>query len=115
YHDTLLSYFAVRWGDGRLKVYSTAPIASDYDVAIFDRDESDDVRVFSNDAAVVVFAAENRLVLFIGNTKLHTIAVPVDLQRVVDTSKCYTLRMYNSERRDWERSLQREPGKLGAL
>jgi hypothetical protein len=73
------------------------------------------VRVFSNDAAVIVFAAENRLVLFIGNTKLYTIAVPVDLRRVVDSSKCYTLRMYNSERHDWERSLQREPGKLEAL
>ena len=115
YHNTSLSYFAVRQGDGRMIIYSTAPIASDYDVAIFDRDSSDEVRVFSDDAAVIVFVAENRVVLFIGNTKLHTIAVPVDLQRVVDTSKFYILRMYNSERHDWEHSLQREPGKLGTL
>jgi hypothetical protein len=115
YHNRSLSYFAVRQSDGRMKLYSTAPITSDYDIAIYDRDASDDVSVFSDDAVVIVFAAVNRLALFVGNTKLHTIAVPVDIQRVVDASKYHTLRMYNSELHDWERPVEREPGTLGTL
>ena len=115
YHGTSLSYFAVRQGDGRMRIYSTAPIASDYDVVVFDNDVSDDVGVFSSDAAVIAFAATDRLVLFIGNTKPLTIAVPVNLQGVLDASKYYRLRVYNSERHDWGHALERAPDKLDTL
>jgi hypothetical protein len=115
YHDTALSYFAVRQGDGRMNLYSTAPLSSDCDVAVFDRDVTDSVHVFSDEAVVIVFAAEDRFVLLVGNTEPQTVAVPVDLERVVDSSKRYTFRMYNSERRAWGLPLDREPGTLGAL
>ena len=76
---------------------------------------TDSVHVFSDEAAVIVFAAEDRFVLLVGNTEPQTVAVPVDLERVVDSSKRYTFRMYNSERSAWGLPLDREPGTLGAL
>lgn len=115
YHNTALSYFAVRRSDGRMNVYSTGPLSSECDVSVFDSDVTDDVAVFSEGAAVVVLAAEGRAVLLVGNTEPHTLTVPIDVERVVDASKSYILRMYNSERRGWEHPSERDPGTLSAL
>jgi hypothetical protein len=115
YHGTLLSYFAVREPDGRLKMYSTAEVSSDCHVVVFGRDVTDDVRIFSDRAAIVAFADDRRIVVLIGNTDAATVAVPIDLQRLVDPSKRYRLETYNSERRAWEPPIASEPGVLGAV
>lgn len=115
YHDTFVSYFAVRQSDGRLSIYSTTQLSSDFDIAIFERDVTDEVRVFADRATIIALAGENGTVLLVGNTEADTVAVPVDIQPVIDASKRYKLRMYNSERRSWEQPFIQEPGTLGAI
>ncbi|MEO6834419.1 MAG: amylo-alpha-1,6-glucosidase [Candidatus Tumulicola sp.] len=115
YHDAELSYFAVRQSDGRLNIYATAEVDSDFDVVVFERDVTDDVAVFSDRAAIVALAKGDGFVLLAGNTAAETVSVPIGLQRIVDASKRYKLQMYNSERLSWEPSTTCEPGALSAI
>lgn len=40
--------------------------------------------------------------MLIGNTEPQTIVLPVDFTAAIDATRTYRLRMYDSERRDWE-------------
>jgi glycogen debranching enzyme len=107
YHGGSLSYFAARQTGGRPAIYSTAPIKSEYDVSLFDRDVSDNVRVFSDSAAVIGLASEERIVILLGNTEENTVSIPITVEEVIDRSQTYKFRLYNSERRDWEAPVMR--------
>jgi glycogen debranching enzyme len=102
YHNGDLSYFAVRQSGGRMSIYSTAPLQSEYDVTLFERDVSDDLRVFSDSAVVIALAGKERIVILVGNTEPNTLHVPINVKDIVDPSQRYTLRLYNSEKRNWE-------------
>jgi len=115
YHGGCLSYFAVRQSGGRPAIYSTAPIKSDYEVSLFDCDVSQRLRVFSDSAAVIALAAEERIVILLGNTEQNTVSIPINVGDVVDLSQTYTLRLYNSERRDWEAPVVRGGEELTSL
>jgi glycogen debranching enzyme len=115
YHGASLSYFAVRQSGGRPAIYSTAPIKSEYEVSLFDGDVSDRLRVFSDSAAVIALANDERIVILLGNTEQNTVSIPINVGDVVDVSQTYTLRLYNSERRDWEAPVMRRGEELTSL
>ncbi|MFY9720791.1 MAG: amylo-alpha-1,6-glucosidase [Candidatus Cybelea sp.] len=115
YHDAFLSYFAIRQAGGRMTIYSTAPLKSDCDVLLFDTDVSDDLRVFSDSVVVIALAREERIVILLGNTEQNTVTIPINVEDVVDLSRRYTFRLYNSERRDWEPPVMRGGEELAGL
>jgi hypothetical protein len=115
YHGGSLSYFAVRQSGGRPAIYSTAPIKSDYEVSLFDCDVSERLRVFSDSAVVIALASEKRTVILLGNTEPNTVSIPINVSDVVDLSRTYTLRLYNSERRDWDAPVMRGGEELTGL
>lgn len=115
YHDAFLSYFAVRQSGGRMTIYSTAPLESEYEISLFDRDVSDGLRVFSQSAVVIALAREERIVILLGNTEQNTVSIPINVESVIDLSQRYKLRLYNSERRDWEAPVMREGKGLTGL
>jgi hypothetical protein len=102
YHNGFLSYFAIRQSADRKTIYSTAPLESKHDVLLFDSDVSDRLRVFSDSAVVIALAGKERIAILLGNTEPNTISTPINVEDVVDPSRRYEFRIYNSERRDWE-------------
>jgi hypothetical protein len=107
YHKGFLSYFAVRQSGGHMTIYSTVALQSECDVLLFDRDVSDGLRVFSDSAVGIALAGKERTVILLGNTEQSTVSVPINVKEVVDVSKRYTVRLYNSEKRDWEAPVTR--------
>jgi hypothetical protein len=80
-------------------------LESKYDVLLFESDVSDRLRVFSDSAAVIALAGKGRIAILLGNTEENTVSIPIDVEAVVDPSKRYEFRIYNSERRDWEAAM----------
>ncbi len=115
YHGTFHSYFAVRGNDERLRLYSTAPVQSDFDVTVLDRDVTEDVERFSAYARIIALASESEIVVLVGNTTSETVPVPLDVERILDKSKSFSLRVYNSERKSWTEPIVGEPGSWSAL
>jgi hypothetical protein len=101
-HGSELSYFLVREGDASYRVYSTAIVDSDWDVALYHQDVSDDIRVFSDSAVVIALQRDDGLAILIGNTSSTTIHTPLTINDSVTQRARFTLRTYNSERGDWE-------------
>ncbi len=108
YHGSFVSYFAVRRDDGRLCLYSTAQVESEFDVIVLERDVTDDVRRFSDRARIIALAGENETVVLVGNTSTETVAASLNIERILDASKNYALEAYNSERKRWEEPIVRE-------
>jgi hypothetical protein len=102
YHGSYLSYFLVRERESGFRVYSTHAVDSDYDVALYHRDVSDKVRVFSDSALVIALERDDGVAALIGNTSGGTIHTPITLHDAVPETARFTLRTYNSERGDWE-------------
>jgi Bacterial alpha-L-rhamnosidase 6 hairpin glycosidase domain len=115
YHGAFVSYFAVRREDGRLGLYSTAQVDSQFDVTVLDRDVTDDVRCLSDPARIIALAGEDETVILVGNTSTETVAASLNVERILDASKRYALRAYNSERKSWEEPILRRPGAWGAV
>ncbi len=108
YHGAFVSYFAVRRDDGRLCLYSTAQVESEFDVIVLERDVTDDVRRFSDRARIIALAGENETVVLVGNTSTETVAASLNIEQILDASKHYALEAYNSERKRWEEPIVRE-------
>jgi hypothetical protein len=102
YHGSFHSYFVVRERDRGLRVYSTGKVDSEWDVALYDRDMSDSVRVYSENAVTIALAKEKAMVILVGNTGDVTIQTPIHIDDPVPAMTRYTLRTYNSERGNWE-------------
>jgi hypothetical protein len=115
YHDQLITYFAVRQDGQQLKIYSTAAVESDYDVALFDRDVSEALHVFSDSAVVIGLENDKRIVILLGNTEPNTVSIPINVEKVIDPGQHYQFRFYNSERRDWEAPITRDGQSLKGL
>jgi len=102
YHGDTLSYFAVRDADTRLRIYSTRPVQSSGDVELFESDITDDVHVFTPGAVALALGAHDRAAILLGNTTPSSLAAPVNLEHCIDSTKRYNVRIYNSERREWD-------------
>jgi hypothetical protein len=102
YHGSFLSYFFVRERDAGFRVYSTMPVDSNWDVAVYDRDVSDSVRVFNESAVAVALARNGTMAILIGNSGAQTLHTPVSISHDAARGSRFHVRTYNSERGAWE-------------
>lgn len=101
YHGDHLTYFLVREAQG-FRLYSTAPVDSDWDVIIYERDVSADVRVFSEDAVLIALARDDGMAILVGNTGASTIQTPVTIANRALSGTNWSVRTYDSQRKDWD-------------
>jgi hypothetical protein len=101
YHGHEISYFAVR-AQGTFHLYTTCEIDTDHPHYVFADDVSDNIPIFAQGARVVAFQRARETVIMVGNVTSATINVPVDLTSVLTPHAKYHVRIYNSERDDWE-------------
>jgi hypothetical protein len=100
YHGRELSYFVVRLADG-FQVYADCEIETEGQARVYDEDVSSGVAMFSAAAAVVAFAKGSALAILIGSVSSRTEMVQIDISALVDASKTYRMRIYDSERHEW--------------
>lgn len=101
YHGAEITYFAVR-AQGTFHLYSTCEIDTDHPHYVFTQDASDRIAVFAQGARIVALQRAHETVVMIGNANTSTVNVPLDLSQVLEPEAKYHVRMYNSERDDWE-------------
>lgn len=101
YHGEELSYFVTRMSDG-FHVYSTADVQTEAALHRYDEDVSDRLSVFADGAVALGLRSGEKIAVLLGNTTTNTINVPMNVTRVLDPSMCYRLRVYDSERREWD-------------
>src|SRR5579884_506562 len=102
YHGGRLTYFLIREAGAGFRIYSTAAVESDWDVNIFHLDVSKKVRVFSESAVVIALARDDGIAILIGNTGEATIQTPIAIDDDVATESKWFVRMYDSERKEWD-------------
>jgi Bacterial alpha-L-rhamnosidase 6 hairpin glycosidase domain len=102
YHGSLLSYFIVREADAGFRIYSTAPVESDWDIAVYDTDVSDSIRVFEENVVALALSRQNGAAVLIGNTGNQTVHTPIMYTGPLTLGTHYEARTYNSERVAWE-------------
>lgn len=108
------SYFSARV-ENILHVYSTAEIANDTGVELYDDDVSDRIGVFADGAIAVALERKDETAILLGNTTDNTLNVSVGLSSLLDTSRQYELRIYDSERRGWEEFEPSFGGEIGTV
>lgn len=101
YHGEEISYFAVR-AAGTFHLYTTCELETDHAHTVYTTDASDDIPIFSRKARAIAFQREHETILLVGNVTTTSINVPVDLSWILTGKAKYHLRIYNSERDDWE-------------
>lgn len=101
YHGKEFSYFAVRMRDG-FHIYSTGEVESESSVDLYAEDVSDDLSVFADGAVAIAFRRADSIAVLLGNTTANTLNVAISIARVVGPATRYRLRIYDSERREWE-------------
>jgi len=101
YHGTEITYFATR-RSGAFHIATTADVDTGLSKDLYERDVSAEVRVFSDNAAIVALARRNEIVLLVGNCGADTTTVPVDLSRLVASGGTYDVCVFDSERDAWQ-------------
>ncbi|HZY95549.1 MAG TPA: amylo-alpha-1,6-glucosidase [Candidatus Cybelea sp.] len=103
YQGAFLSFFLVREAQRGFRIYSTGNVDSDWDVALYHRDVSDNVSVFADSAVVIALERDDGLAILIGNTGDLTVHTPITIHQAgTSPASRFLLRTYNSERGDWE-------------
>lgn len=102
YHGGFLSFFLVREAQSGFRIYSTMSVDSDWDVALYHRDVSDNVTAYAENAVVIALARDDGLAVLVGNTGETTIGTSVTIGQAALPPSRLVLRIYNSERGDWE-------------
>jgi hypothetical protein len=102
YHDAFLSYFLVRERESGFRVYSTAPVDSDWDVEVYPKDISDHIRVYSARLVTIALAREDGMAILVGNCSMQTVLSPIAVVDEAPPSSRFRVRVYNSERGAWE-------------
>jgi hypothetical protein len=100
FHDRLVTYFAARQPDG-MRIFTDTDVATEHELERYERDATLDVQVKNPSIHHVVLERPGEILVALGNTELHTSVAPVQLERVVDRSRRYTVDLYNSERGAW--------------
>lgn len=101
YHGSVLSYFIVREAESGFRVYSTTAVDSDWDVAVYDRDVSDLIRVFSESVIAIALERDNGAAILLGNTGSQTVHTPIMYSGEL-IWPVFEARLYNSEHAAWE-------------
>lgn len=101
YHGRRFSYFIVREAEGA-RIYATCAIDSDWRTEVYSTDVSDDVWIYAKDTIGLALRRDNDLVVLVGNTGPDTIYAPIQIADAKLLPARAELRVYNSERRDWE-------------
>ncbi len=114
YHGGELSYFAVRQQSG-IQLYATAENETEFPSERFEEDVSSGVRVYSDSAVVVALRRPEAIVILIGNVGPQTTTVPLNIVALLDPRAGYDVRIYNSERHEWERGDLRGAAESGAI
>lgn len=112
YHGSYLSYFAVREGEVGFRIYSTMDVQCDWSVSVYERDVSEYVRVFDDSIVSLALCRGSELAILLGNTSDQTVRTPIAIQERGTPSPRYTMRIFNSERRDWEAPEAMSPAQL---
>ncbi len=102
YHGALISYFVVREGVSGYHVYSTSQVQSEWEVFVYEEDISDSIRVYDECVVSMALARDDGAVMLLGNTSSQTVHTPVMLNDPKRSSQRFAVRIYNSERSDWE-------------
>jgi len=87
---------------GTFHLYSTCEIDTDHPHYVFTQDVSDRIAVFAQGGRIVALQRAHETVVMVGNVNTSTVNVPLDLSSVLEPDAKYHVRMYNSERDDWE-------------
>jgi hypothetical protein len=114
YHGSSFSYILVREGDA-FRVYVTREIDCTWRAEPYERDISDFLRVYAESAAVVALWRADSAVILVGNTGSETVHTPVVITDTTLLPEGGTLRLYNSERRSWERRAVIAPADLSGI
>ena len=101
YHGEEISYFAVRVRD-TFHLYTTCESDTDHPHSIYKTDASDNIPIFSRSARVIALQREHETILLVGNVTTTSINVPLDLSSILLDEAKYHVRIYNSERDDWQ-------------
>ena len=101
YHGGELTYFATREG-GTFHISSTSDVTTDFPKELYGTDVSDDVRVFSANAAVVALARPDETSVLVGNYGSQTTTIPLDISRLLDPLGTYDVCIYDSQRDAWQ-------------
>jgi hypothetical protein len=104
YHGSLLSYFLVRERAAGFLLYSTGDVDSDWKVLLYRRDVSDHVRVFADGIVIIAVARDDAMAILVGNTADTTLNAPMTIEWAGLPAAQVLMRIYNSERGDWEDS-----------
>jgi hypothetical protein len=115
YHGSSLSYFLVREDDAGFCVYVTSKILCVWRTEVYEADVSDHVRSYAESVAVVALWRAGRLVILCGNTASETVHAPVNIVDATLLPEHATLRVYNSERHDWEERGVGTPSDLSGI
>lgn len=115
YHGEQFSYFVIRESESNTRVYTTRAIECDWRTDVYSADVSDNVWVYNKDAIHVALRRDGALVLLFGNTGMETAQVDVQISDETLLPERAEVRVYNSERRSWERRGREAAGRLSSL
>jgi hypothetical protein len=115
YHGEQFSYFVIRESESNTRVYTTRAIECDWRTDVYSADVSDNVWVYNKDAIHVALRRDGALVLLFGNTGMETAQVDVQISDETLVPERAEVRVYNSERRSWERRGREAAGRLSSL
>ncbi|TAM59430.1 hypothetical protein EPN52_07930 [bacterium] len=101
YHGGEFSYAAVRQRGG-FHIYSTVPVQSESEVHVLEEDVSDQIAIFAEAGVAVALRSKEQAVVLLGNVGLTTANVAMNMAPLLDATSVYRLRVYDSERQDWE-------------
>jgi hypothetical protein len=114
YHGEEISYFAIRMRNA-FHLYTTCEIDTAHSHSVFSTDVSDDIPIFSRNARVIAFQREGETILLAGNVATTSINVSLDLSSILFGEAKYRVRIYNSERDDWDTDVDVARGDVASL
>ena len=114
YHGSPVTYFAVRQRQ-KLHLSATVDVDTEHPFTRYDEDISSRVLCFSRVAAVVALRRKDTISILVGNVGDQTLSVPLNLQDAVEARSEYTVRIYDSERDEWENRGTKTGSELASL
>ena len=106
YHGSYLTYFLVREGNAGFRIYSTQNVDSDWGVELYATDVTENVQAYEESSVVIALQREAGMVILVGNVSEGTVFVPMRIHSNVPPDSRVLLRIYNSERGEWETGVE---------
>ncbi|MBV8374147.1 MAG: hypothetical protein JO302_01450 [Candidatus Eremiobacteraeota bacterium] len=102
YHGGTFSYFLIREADSGFRIYLTGRIECRWTIEPYERDVSDAVIAHGENTVTIAFARPGSAVILVGNTGPQSTHAPLSINDTSFIPEKAALRVYNSERKDWE-------------